>query len=90
MEKLYSALDKKGINAFLDYDVIAFNKSGGGFSKKDAAVYSSGMSITYTSFDTVSKASNNDRFYLLSRSNLSRAVEKIIKVSAKKGISGIH
>ena len=34
MEKLYSALDKKGINAFLDYDVIAFNKSGGGFSKK--------------------------------------------------------
>ena len=89
MEKLYSALDKKGINAFLDYDVIAFNKSGGGFSKKDAAVYSSGMSITYTSFDTVSKASNNDRFYLLSRSNLSRAVEKIIKVSAKKGISGI-
>ncbi len=39
MEKLYSALDKKGINAFLDYDVIAFNKSGGGFSKKDAAVY---------------------------------------------------
>ena len=89
MEKLYFALDKKGINAFLDYDVIAFNKSGGGFSKKDAAVYSSGMSITYTSFDTVSKASNNDRFYLLSRSNLSRAVEKIIKVSAKKGISGI-
>ena len=89
MEKLYSALDKKGINAFLDYDVIAFNKSGGGFSKKDAAVYSSGMSITYTSFDTVSKASNNDRFYLLSRSNLNRAVEKIIKVSAKKGVSGI-
>ena len=89
MEKLYFALDKKGINAFLDYDVIAFNKSGGGFSKKDAAVYSSGMSITYTSFDTVSKASNNDRFYLLSRSNLSRAVEKIIKVSAKKGVSGI-
>ena len=89
MEKLYSALDKKGINAFLDYDVIAFNKSGGGFSKKDAAVYSSGMSITYTSFDTVSKASNNDRFYLLSRSNLSRAVEKIIKVSAQKGVSGI-
>ena len=89
MEKLYSALDKKGINAFLDYDVIAFNKSGGGFSKKDAAVYSSGMSITYTSFDTVSKASNDDRFYLLSRSNLSRAVEKIIKVSAKKGVSGI-
>ena len=89
MEKLYSALDKKGINAFLDYDVIAFNKSGGGFSKKDAAVYSSGMSITYTSFDTVSKASNDDRFYLLSRSNLSRAVEKIIKVSAKKSVSGI-
>ena len=89
MEKLYFTLDKKGINAFLDYDVIAFNKSGGGFSKKDAAVYSSGMSITYTSFDTVSKASNNDRFYLLSRSNLSRAVEKIIKVSAKKGVSGI-
>ena len=89
MEKLYFALDKKGINAFLDYDVIAFNKSGGGFSKKDAAVYSSGMSITYTSFDTVSKASNDDRFYLLSRSNLSRAVEKIIKVSAKKGVSGI-
>ena len=89
MEKLYSALDKKGINAFLDYDVIAFNKSGGGFSKKDAAVYSSGMSITYTSFDSVSKASNDDRFYLLSRSNLSRAVEKIIKVSAKKGVSGI-
>ena len=89
MEKLYSALDKKGINAFLDYDVIAFNKSGGGFSKKDAAVYSSGMSITYTSFDTVSKASNNDRFYLLSRSNLSRAVEKIIKVSSQKGVSGI-
>ena len=89
MEKLYFTLDKKGINAFLDYDVIAFNKSGGGFSKKDAAVYSSGMSITYTSFDTVSKASNNDRFYLLSRSNLSRAVEKIIKVSAQKGVSGI-
>ena len=47
------------------------------------------MSITYTSFDTVSKASNDDRFYLLSRSNLSRAVEKIIKVSAKKSVSGI-
>ena len=34
MEKLYSALDKKGINAFLDYDVIAFNKSAAVFQRR--------------------------------------------------------
>ncbi len=89
MKDLVSALNKKKINSFMDFDLISFEKSGAGFSKSSAAVYHGGQVVKYTSFDTVSHAANQDRFFVLSRKGLFTASNKVNEKAQKLGLSGI-
>lgn len=89
MKNLVSALDKMKINSFMDFDLISFEKSGAGFTKSSAAVYHGGQVVKYTSFDTVSNASNEERILVLSRKGLFTASNKLNKKAQKLGLSGI-
>lgn len=89
MKELIKALDKMGINSFMDFDLISFSKTGSGFSKASAAVYPGGQIVKYSSFDTVSKLINEDRFFVLSRENLTTASNKVNEQAEKLGLSGI-
>ncbi|MBO5211260.1 MAG: hypothetical protein J6B80_04960 [Clostridia bacterium] len=89
MKNLVSTLESKKINSFMDFDLISFEKTGAGFSKSSAAVYHGGQVVKYTSFDTISKLENQDRFFVLSRNNLFTASNKVNKKAEKLGLSGI-
>lgn len=89
MKNLVSALDKMKINSFMDFDIVSFKKSGVGFSKSSAAVYHGGQIVKYTSFDTVSMASNQERILVLSRNGLFTASNKVNKKAEKLGLSGV-
>ncbi|MBR4282175.1 MAG: hypothetical protein IKT35_00505, partial [Clostridia bacterium] len=89
MKELVKALDSKNINSFMDFDLISFEKSGSGFSKSSAATYHGGQLVKYSSFDTVSRGTNQDRYYILSRDNLFTASEKVLEKGEKLGLSGI-
>ncbi|MBO5322251.1 MAG: hypothetical protein J6B22_06615 [Clostridia bacterium] len=89
MKSLVKALNEKGINSFMDFDLVSFKKSGSGFSKSNSAVYHGGQVVKYTSFDTVSQMANQDRFFVLSRNSLSTASNKVKEKAEKLGLSGI-
>jgi len=89
MKKLVNSLDERNINSFMDFDLVSFTKQGSGFGKSSAAVYHGGQVVKYTSFDNVSKMSNQDRFYVLSRDNLFTASQKVTEKAEKLGLSGI-
>ena len=89
MKNLIEALDKKKINSFMNFDLISFEKTGAGFGKSSAAVYHGGQVVKYTSFDTISRLENQDRFFVLSRNNLFTASNKVSKKAEKLGLSGI-
>lgn len=89
IKSLVNALDGKKINSFMDFDLISFEKSGSGFAKSAAAVYHGGQVVKYTSFDTVSKSANQDRYFVLSRNNLFTASNKVNKKAEKLGLTGV-
>ncbi len=89
MKNLVSALEKKKIDSFMDFDLISFEKSGAGFNKASAAVYHGGQVVKYTSFDTISRLENQDRYYVLSRNNLFTASDKVNERAEKLGLKGI-
>lgn len=89
MKELIKALDSKNINSFMDFDLISFEKSGSGFSKSSAATYHGGQVVKYSSFDTVSRGRNQDRFFILSRDSLFIASNKVLEKAEKIGLSGI-
>lgn len=89
MKNLVNELNKKKINSFMDFDLISFKESGAGFSKSSAAVYHGGQVVKYTSFDTVSNAANQDRYFVLSRNSLFTAAKKLNEKAEKLGLSGI-
>lgn len=89
MKSLVKALNEKGINSFMDFDLVSFKKAGSGFSKSNTAVYHGGQVVKYTSFDTVSKMTNQDRFFVLSRNDLFTASNKVNEKAEKIGLSGI-
>lgn len=80
---------KNNISFFADFDLMSYSKSGGGYRLGSAARYESGQRITYGAFDTVSHNKTRDRFYLLGRSKLFAASEKLINKIEKLGLSGI-
>ncbi|MBP3390685.1 MAG: hypothetical protein J6L58_03250 [Clostridia bacterium] len=89
MKSLVKALNEKGINSFMDFDLISFKNAGSGFSKSNTAVYHGGQVVKYTSFDTVSKMANQDRFFVLSRNSLFTASNKVNEKAQKLGLSGL-
>ena len=89
MKKLMQSLKDLGINSYMDFDIVSFNKSGNGFNKNSAATYVGGQLVTFTGFDHLSHIRNDDRFYVLSRTNLFKATNKLISKSKKMDLSGI-
>lgn len=89
MKKLVAALNDRKIDSFMNFDLISFSKSADGFSKSSSARYPGGQIVKYTTFDNVSGAENNDRYFVLSRQNLFKAIDKLVKAGEKIGLSGI-
>ena len=89
MKKLVKKLNADKINSFMDFDLVSFSESGSGFDKSSAAVYHGGQVVKYTSFDDVSRGTNQDRFYVLSRDNLFKASNKVKENAKDMGLSGI-
>lgn len=82
-------MKKYGVNWFMDFDIISFDKSGGGFSKKNAAVIPNGQVAWMQSFNTVTRNSNNDRSYLIGREELDSAISRLIKKAENMELYGI-
>ena len=74
---------------FMDFDLIGFHQSGLGFSKKDAAVLPNGQVAFMQSYDNITRNSNRDRSYLLSRSKLTSAAELLADKAEAMELEGI-
>ena len=82
--------DKK-ISLFTDFDLIQCASSGGGFSyRTDMAESASGGAVSIAPLTTPLLKENNSMAYrLLKRENISKAVDKLIKLADKSKISGV-
>lgn len=90
LRQLCSSFDKLGLDWFLDFDLIAYNKSSNGFSVGNiAAVWNNGQTAYFKDFDTVSRMPNNNRYYILARSQLKKASEKLVKKAKDMSLKGI-
>lgn len=79
-----------GVNSFMDFDVISMAESGGGFSYSgDAAKAPNKLALTFGTLNTISHAANDDGFHILSRGQLSNAVNKVIGKKNKLAGSGV-
>ena len=87
----FSAYCKEnGINLFLNFDLIGFSKSGSGFSlMTDSAKWPSGQPAYFFLPDNISRKYVGDRYMLLSRGKLEKAVDKAVEATADYGIDGI-
>ncbi len=81
---------KNGIPFFMDFDIVAFNESGAGFtSRSDAAAFPNGQNAYDVRKDYVTRKETGYRYNLLSRSKLSEAVEKAEKTAENYGFGGV-
>lgn len=82
---------ENGVNAYYDFDLIRYSKSGNGFSYLNSAAKTATLHVAELAqintplrdYDT----SNEYRF--LKRSKVSKAVDKLIKMLDKKGIENV-
>lgn len=92
IKDLKSLCDKLNSDLFMDYDILQFINSGNGYSKRgDAAVDTTNyrvkkyiFDISLRNVDTTQKSK-----YLLSRNNISNAVDKTLDSANKYGFGGI-
>ncbi len=78
------------ISLFLDFDLIAFSDSGGGFSAlRDGAKIPSGQTAYLTGYDTVTRKPSGVRYEMLTRDRLADAVEKAVAAATKRTIPGV-
>lgn len=92
MKRLCGSLKDMGNSVYLDFDLIRFNKSGGGFSVwRDTA--KSANSATAKKTDYLYSTSGRDlsypSWYLLCRGRLPDAGAKLLKAADKLGIDGV-
>ncbi len=77
------------IPLFLDFDVVAFAKSGGGYSRlSDATKLPNGQNVRFRYYDTVSRKGSAS-YYLLNRSQLAPTVERLTERYADSGLTGL-
>ncbi len=81
---------KNNINLFYNYDLIAFNNSGSGFSKAgDSAKLPNGRKIILNNYDNVTRKKLGNVYTLFSRAALDEALNKAVKATENYGITGI-
>lgn len=90
MRELAEELDTLGLDWYMDFNLVSFNKSSDGFSRNnDIAVLPNGQAAWFSSYNTVTRKQNPDRFFLLSRNQLSNAAERLVEKAADMQLSGI-
>ena len=90
LKKLDDFCKDSGIDMFMDFDLIGFNKSGCGFSAiNDAAKLPNGQNVYLFCYDTVTRKQTTPRYQLLSRTGLTSAAEKMLEYAGKSGLNGI-
>jgi len=89
MRELTGAFQKSGLDCFMDFNLVAFKKASSGFSKSDVAVLPNGQIAWFSSFNTVTRDKNNDRFFLLSRDRLNDAAGTLMKRAGVLGLTGV-
>ena len=79
-------------NIYFDFDIVRFNKSGNGFRKLYSAAKTANkqrMKVDPLTIDVHSVDTKDSAYFLVSKVKVSSLVDKLIKKSDKKGISGI-
>ena len=81
---------EKNIDLSLDFDTTAFNKNGSGYStKRSSALFSDGEINYLTMFDPVTGNSNNEKYFLLSRSQTASVLSKAAGAAKKYGFDTV-
>lgn len=89
-KKLTESLEKLNVNSFLDFDVVSLAESGSGFSyKNDAATVPNGSAATFGKLNSVSHATYQNNYHLLSRKLLPDAILKVLDKKNKLAGSGV-
>ena len=80
-----------GISMYTDYDIIRFKDGGSGFTTTNSVARTATLKKAVQSLEILPLNQNNKEYsyYFLSRSLLTKAVNKLIKATDKSGISGI-
>lgn len=94
-DKERKALEKlcqdKNINLYSDFDLIQFSKSGNGFTAAfDSAKSASLQAVKLSPIETpLRKFDKDNRYRIIKREKLDKAVDKLIKATDKLSVSGV-
>ena len=79
------------IELFTDFDLVRFNRSGGGVALTDKAVTVNGQTVNCYDYGIWSGTRNYnlDKYFLVSRSKLTGFTEKLEKAADKYGLVGV-
>lgn len=89
--ELYSYFKENNAGVYNEFPVIFYRKSGGGFSYSRSAAKTAIHHVAEITPVNVPMRDFNEKlkYHLLSRDNITKAVEKLIAFADKNGISGI-
>lgn len=91
-KSLFKYAGDKKINIYPDFDIVNFNKSGGGFTTLFSAAKTANrqrMSVGAVTDGVHTKSTIIPDYYLLSRKNLNKAAEKLNKALKSEKISAV-
>ena len=92
LTSLHDYCRDSGIDLFVDFDVIRFNRSGNGFSSVFDSAKSANYFTAYQNFYSVALRNVNSqyaRYVLLKRSKLPAAVDKLIETAHQYKLNGL-
>lgn len=92
LEKLIITCEKAGVDVSMNFDLLRFNKSASGFSTiGDVAVAVTGKRVvqSYTLLSTKMETDIYGRYYLLSRNEISKAVDKLTGYSDSVSLDAV-
>lgn len=90
LKSLSGFCDKNGIPIFMDFDIMAFNESGSGFStRSNAAAFPNGQNVYDVRKDLVTRKETGFRYNLLSRASLETAAQKAEEAAKNYGLTGV-
>ena len=89
LKSAYSDMTKSGNSVFFDMDPVSIAKGGSGFSTSDVAVNTTRQRAGDNSYHLSTKNRNKFICYYVSRSLLSKTVEKSIKSLKNVGVKGV-
>lgn len=90
LKSLSGFCNKNGIPIFMDFDIVAFNESGAGFTlRSNAAALPNGQNTHDVRKDFVTRKETGYRYNLLSRASLEAAAQKAENAAESYGLTGV-